>query len=284
MNGAENEIKLVRVDTSECEPWAYHNRDPSWFEGDEALKLKASIESTGQQQAGLARRSNKNGKAKFEIIFGVRRWNACRQLGRKFLVRIIPESESDVVCAKLMEDENEASQNITQLERGISYKRLIEEGVFATQVEISDYLSVSKQFVNKLITSAEVFENEILNKPLKPHLRQLSVVNCLALNSALKTNGAKNKFERALAKATEEELASCSELVKLLMDSVKKSDKETERVLLKSGRAKVATCKTNSKGDLTLKLNLNNLNDERIEELSAAFKGYLKERSKPADK
>lgn len=271
----ENRTQPTFVETSDCIPWEYHNRHPSWFEGEKADNLRASIDQHGQQQSGLVRRSTRVDSPTFEIIFGARRWSACRQLDIPFNAKILPSSTSDAVCASLMEDENQQSENITELERAVSYKAMLDGKVFGSQAALGDSLRVSKQYASKLITSAALIEHECLGKHLKPHIRSLTIRDCVAINAALGTHGATGRMERALSECSQEDLQDARKLVSLLIKAVERPTETKERVLMRTGKKKTAVCKTSANGALTLKVNISGLGQQKIEELCASFKAHL---------
>lgn len=272
-----NASDAVFLQTGDCKPWAFHNRHSSWFTSEEAETLARSIEKYGQQQPGLVRMSTMVDKPSYEIIFGVRRWNACHMLGKAFHARVLPAETSDIDCAALMEDENQRSENISELERGLNYKAMVAGGVFKNQSALADHLAVSRQYVSKLLGAAAVFDEEFLNDALLVHQRHISVANCNALVRAMATHGGAGRMQRALAEATVEEKADPKSVLKLLLDSVKREPTIKRKVLLRRGSKKIAESALDQTGVLTFTVSTSDLENDSIEELLGSMKQRLED-------
>ena len=145
------------VDPRRCRPWKYHNRTEGWYTRERCQDLIDSIAKDGQLEPALARKVDGDPKHDFELIFGMRRRFACEATGHKLKVRVI--EADDARAAILMHIENADRQDITPMERAMSFANQIEAKVFATQDAMAEALGVSKGQVAKMIKAAGLLKH-----------------------------------------------------------------------------------------------------------------------------
>lgn len=89
----ENET-VQELDNKLCIPNPFQNRQK--FDQDEIDALASQIKENGQQQAIGVRKKN----GRYEIIFGERRWRACKALGIpvKAVIRIVSDRDMAYLC------------------------------------------------------------------------------------------------------------------------------------------------------------------------------------------
>lgn len=104
--GTEEQVLVEAFDPAEVRPWRYHNRRGSGMDDEALNSLASSIVRDGQQQLGLARRLPPGDTHKVEVIFGVRRLDACRRAGVAWRAQVREASFTDAECAALMHGEN----------------------------------------------------------------------------------------------------------------------------------------------------------------------------------
>jgi ParB family transcriptional regulator, chromosome partitioning protein len=143
------------VDPKRCRPWKFHNRTDAWYTRERCQDLIESIAKDGQLEPALARRLEGEKDYDFELIFGMRRRFACEVTGQKLKVRVV--DADDARAAVLMHIENADRQDITPMERAISFLVQAEAKVFPTQEAMADALNVSKGQVAKMIKAAGLF-------------------------------------------------------------------------------------------------------------------------------
>jgi ParB family chromosome partitioning protein len=151
MPAMEREVVLA-VDPKRCRPWKFHNRTDAWYTRERCQDLIDSIVKDGQLEPALARRIEGSKEYDFELIFGMRRRFACETTGQKLKIRVI--DADDARAAVLMHIENADRQDITPMERAISFQVQAEAKVFATQEAMAEALGVSKGQVAKMIKAA----------------------------------------------------------------------------------------------------------------------------------
>jgi len=144
------------VDPKRCRPWKYHNRTDAWYTRERCQDLIDSIVKDGQLEPALARRLEGDKDYDFELIFGMRRRFACEMTGQKLKVRVV--DADDARAAVLMHIENADRQDITPMERAISFQVQAEARVFPTQEAMAEALGVSKGQVAKMIKAATLLK------------------------------------------------------------------------------------------------------------------------------
>jgi ParB family chromosome partitioning protein len=145
------------VDPKRCRPWKFHNRTDAWYTRERCQDLIDSIAKDGQLEPALARRLDGDKDYDFELIFGMRRRFACEATGQKLKVRVV--DADDARAAVLMHIENADRQDITPMERAISFQVQAEAKVFPTQEAMAEALGVSKGQVAKMIKAAGLLKS-----------------------------------------------------------------------------------------------------------------------------
>jgi ParB family chromosome partitioning protein len=151
MPAMEREVVLA-VEPKRCRPWKFHNRTDAWYTRERCQDLIDSIAKDGQLEPALARRLDGEKDYDFELIFGMRRRFACEATGQRLKIRVV--DAPDARAAVLMHIENADRQDITPMERAISFQVQAEAKVFATQEAMAEALGVSKGQVAKMIKAA----------------------------------------------------------------------------------------------------------------------------------
>ncbi|WP_158615180.1 ParB/RepB/Spo0J family partition protein [Legionella septentrionalis] len=153
-------LEIVRgneflVDTSDCKPWRFHNRDTIWMSLDKCQDLISSIRKNGQKVPIFARKIENDPEGKnWEIIAGRRRWFACNHLGKKVRVKAVEASDRE--CAILMSLENKDRNDISEFEDAISYKQQLEAKLFDSQDEMAAALDLKKSKLSKMLSAAKI--------------------------------------------------------------------------------------------------------------------------------
>ena len=147
---------IFLVDPKRVRPWAHHNRSAVWYTRERCQDLIDSIARDEQQEPALARRLKADTNFDYELIYGMRRRFACEVLGRKLKIRVV--DADDVRAAVLMHIENADRQDITPMERALSFQALLDGKVFATQDAIAEAMGVSKGQVSKLLKAAALLK------------------------------------------------------------------------------------------------------------------------------
>jgi ParB family chromosome partitioning protein len=145
---------IFSVDPKRVRPWRYHNRVDSWYTRERCQDLIESIAKDGQQEPAVARKLNGDSEFDYELIYGMRRRYACEALGRKLKLRLV--DADDARAAVLMHIENADRQDITPMERALSFQIQIEAKIFPTQEALSEAMNLSKPQVSKMLKAAQL--------------------------------------------------------------------------------------------------------------------------------
>ena len=143
---------IFAVDPKRVRPWKYHNRTVAWYTRERCLDLVESIAKDGQQEPALARKLSGDPAFDYELIYGMRRRFACEHLNAKLKLRVL--EADDARAAVLMHIENADRQDITPMERALSFQSQIEAKLFPTQEALAEAIGLSKGQVAKMIKAA----------------------------------------------------------------------------------------------------------------------------------
>lgn len=148
----DNEL-LMELSPEACMPWAFSDRIEQ--ELGDIEELANSIQKAGQQEPILVRPIKnsyllENPTIKYEIIFGNRRWRACKLINKSLIA--IVKNIDDQAAALSQKEENENRQDISDYSRAIHYKKLIDSGVFANENQLASKLNIPRNRFNDLMS------------------------------------------------------------------------------------------------------------------------------------
>lgn len=132
----------------------FRNQARILFDDDEILLLAESIKQQGIRQPLTVFLSGD----KYEVVSGERRLRAAKIAGLTKVPSIIIKDSSQAEAIALIE--NIHRKDLNPVELGITYKNLIEQGVFSSQAELTEKISVNKSQVSEYIRYAN-FDPEI---------------------------------------------------------------------------------------------------------------------------
>jgi ParB family transcriptional regulator, chromosome partitioning protein len=130
----------------------YANRHETNFESVEFASLREEIKSAGGNVQPIKVRPIEGGM--FEVIFGHRRLEACKQ--NKFDVLAIVEELDDQALFVEMDRENRSRKDLSPWEQGVMYQRAIHEGLFPSIRKLAEALGVDHGNVSKSLALAEL--------------------------------------------------------------------------------------------------------------------------------
>jgi ParB family transcriptional regulator, chromosome partitioning protein len=144
----------ISADPFKCRVWKLHDR----FQSEITVQTcRAEIESfatSGQIVPVLGRRLTDDPDYEIELAYGARRLFAARHLKMPLLVQLREFSDREGLIA--MDIENRQRNDISPYERGLSYKRWLHSGQFASQEEMGRALSVSPSRISRLLRLARL--------------------------------------------------------------------------------------------------------------------------------
>ncbi len=158
--GATEVVHVEAFEPSDVRPWRFHNRAGSGMDDASLDALAASIRRDGQQQLGLARRLPAGDGHKVEVIFGVRRLEACRRAGVPWRAEVREAAFADSQCAALMHGENEWTAGVSYLENALQWRAMLDAGVFESQSALAEELGCHRAWVSRALKTASVLLGE----------------------------------------------------------------------------------------------------------------------------
>lgn len=175
---------LIEISPSHCKPWDFSDRNDAELGNIE--DLANSIQKAGQQEPVLVRPvSNPHLSAdpsiKYEIIFGNRRWRACKLIGKNLLA--IVRELTDQEAALAQKEENENRTDIGDYSRSMNYKRLIDAQIFANENQLALKLNIPRNRINDLMSYTRI-SKQLLDAI--PNVHQLSQRMAIKLASLSK--------------------------------------------------------------------------------------------------
>ncbi len=270
----ESTSKMRQLRPDQCEPWRFHNRSQLWLTGEKHEQLKASIREFGQQQPGLVRAPS-DAHDTFQIIFGLRRWYACKDLVLPFDANVLPHDAPDKLCAQLMATENDDSENISEYEKALSYRQLIQANIFENQIALAAAHRVSKQYVSKLMRASALAEVEWLTPILNTMITSVSINKAAKLVTLISDKDNDKKLKKSVENGL---LAGCldaNDVFIKLVACIEGDNKKEETVLLQKSFKSVASSKTATSGTTTIKIDPSAFNDDTYEQLVKTINVHL---------
>ena len=240
------------VDPKRVRPWKHHNRTEVWYTRERCQDLIDSIAKDGQQEPALARRLKDDPTHDYELIYGMRRRFACETLGRKLKLRVV--DADDGRAAVLMHIENADRQDITPMERALSFQELVDSRVFDTQDLLAQAMGLSKGQVSKMLKAAALMKQPPIGN-LFGDRSAIPVEQAYKLASLLDRPGAKEViFQAAKNLGREGQGARApAELLRVLIGSLDRSKKFAPiQKQYNLGAARRITVTRNARGKVTL--------------------------------
>ncbi len=172
--------QLITVSPEACIPWKYADRSEE--EMGDLHELADSIKKNGQQEPILVRPATVDQEnIKYEIIFGNRRWQACKLVGTsiKAILRHMDDREA-AVCQK---EENANRENLSDYSRAFSYKRLLDSKIFENATQLASMMNISKQTMADIMSYTRIHPNLLKVIPESYKMPRRSAVRLATLTS-----------------------------------------------------------------------------------------------------
>jgi ParB/RepB/Spo0J family partition protein len=181
-------VSVLSVDPKRCRPWKYHNRGVSWYTKERCQDLIDSVVKDGQLEPALARKLVGDPDFDFELIYGMRRRFAAEFTHTKLKVRLT--DADDAKAAVLMHIENADRQDITAMERALSFQQQLEAKIFSTQEAMAEAFGLGSPQVTKLLKAAQLFKHSPIGQ-LFPDRSMVPVAPAYELVTLMERPGAK---------------------------------------------------------------------------------------------
>ena len=247
-----------KIDPARCRPWALHNRDAVWLTPEHCADLIHSIRNEGQMDLGLVRKLADDPDHDFEIICGVRRWYSVSQLpATPFKARVLDLSDRE--CTVLMHVENEQSKDISAMEKGRSYRLMLERSVYENAASLARALNLSRSYVSLVTKAIEILDRPRLNALLGPHIREISYKDARELAVQLDNPRCRERVESLAVDLDKAAIKDPKHLMRKLLSAAKGAGKPSAkphptRSLFKKDRKQYAYVQNKPNGAVTVTL------------------------------
>jgi ParB family chromosome partitioning protein len=267
---------VFSVDPKRCKPWRFHNRTSAWYTKEACQDLIDSMPRDGQMEPALGRKLNGDPNFDYELIYGLRRRFAAEYTNTKLKLRLT--DADDAKAAVLMHIENADRQDITAMERALSFQQQLDAKIFATQDAMAEAFGLSSPQVTKLLKAAQLFKHTSIAQ-LFPDRSVVPVAPAYELVTRMELSGAKEIVLKAAQNlgARGEGARSPAATIKYLVGSLDRSKRiEPLKREYNVGPSTRMTVVRNPKGKVTMAFP-KGLRESDREGLMAAIDKLLKD-------
>jgi ParB family chromosome partitioning protein len=281
MNAAENEVKILRekltqfadsmpakkIDCSHIKLSRWANRHTASFLTASFLRLKDDIEKACGNVQAIMVNPIEDEPGNFRIVFGHRRYNACKQLGLPVLAVVYEGMLPDKELFSSMDRENREREDLSVYEQGRMYRMALDEGLFSSARKLAEELGVSHTWVNKSLCVAD------LPMPIVDCFRsplEVQFKHAIAVIEALKTDS------RGILKRAEKlrgQNLSAGVLVQELLGP-KAAEGHGAILPMQVAGKSIGTLEQNKKA-IVIKLDASKVNQEKVKGLQKLIQDYL---------
>lgn len=263
-----------QLDPATIAPSRYANRHASSFDGEDFDRLKREIQEAGGNVQPIKVRpvgAKQADGVLYEIVFGHRRHEACRQLGIPVLA--VVDNLDDRSLFVEMERENRERQDLSPWEQGMMYARALDLGLFASNRQLASTLGIDHSNVGKSLALARLPDAVVsaFRSPLEIQLRWAPL-----LNRALETDEP-GVLARAQRLATRSPRALAKEVLHELLSSQADVQVQARPYALQVAGKKAATLTFDADGRASIRIHLplTEAKRRKLQELLQAFMAEL---------
>jgi len=138
-------------------------------------ELALSIEQEGLLQPIIV---TPNEEGTYYIVAGHRRTEAHKLLNKEHIEAIIHQKVSHAQLAIIPIIENLQRDEMDPIENAIAFKRVLDEKIFISQIELANKISVSKSWMSKMLSILKL-PDEVLRMVKQAKFRDISVLTAL---------------------------------------------------------------------------------------------------------
>lgn len=277
LRGWEGAKAARLLDARSVVPSRWANRSPQSHADADFELLRQEIGAAGGNVQPIKVRPlppAADGAARYELVYGHRRHQACLSLGLPVLALIDSISDRDLFVE--MDRENRQRKDLSPWEQGRMYRRALDEGLFPSNRKLAEAVGADLSNVGKALALAELPEAVVqaFASPLELQYRFAPL-----LKAALAADGS-GVLERARALAGAVPRPSAREVLQRLVQSPGAVGGGTvpppvEVPLLRGGRA-VGALRRGDRGALVIDIKAGVVPPERVDELRSVIETFLR--------
>lgn len=246
----------------------YANRHESSFLGPDFETLKREImDAGGNVQPIKVRPARGDDGVAYEIVFGHRRHEACRQLGLPVLAMV--DNLDDRTLFVEMDRENRDRADLSPWEQGVMYQRALDRGLFASNRQLATAIGIDPSNLGKSLALAKLPEGVLraFATPLEIQLRWAPL-----LNKAREVDEP-GLLRRAGDMASHRGSRGAKAVLAYLVEPAAETKAAQPRIYLSAGK-KAATLRFDALGRASLHVHLP-LSELRQQELAQLVAGFI---------
>lgn len=258
-------VRTIKLDTALVDESKWANRHASTFDSAAFDKFKDEIaHAGGNVQPILVRPSGE----RFEVVFGHRRFTACKQLDLPVLAMIMEMSDEDLFT--LMDRENRDREDLSPYEQGEMWRKAIDEGLFASARQLARHTGVSDVHVGQCIAIARLpeFVLGLFSNPTEIQVRWAKVIN-----DQLQTDPEALKERATKIKALGKTFHSAKIFEMLTRDDAE--SKKTPATPIKHGGKVIGKISRGSDGDVSLAIKAGYLSADSFAKLQKTLEELI---------
>jgi len=180
--------QVIDLDPDLIDEWELVDRPVEEF-GD-LSELMNSIAHHGQSIPILVRQAS---AGRFELIYGRRRLKICKDLGIQ--VKAFVRDLNDQDAYQQMVIENEHRQDISSWAKALSYKKVLDRGIFPSQASLAIHLGIDRSALTNILVYTRIPE------PVSQAIGTFSKVGIHTARALLSLSEDKNNYEPLIALA-----------------------------------------------------------------------------------
>lgn len=273
-------VKPTRlIDPAQIVGSRYANRHVRSFETDAFAALKAEIGNAGGNVQPIKVRplatsqGSTDEPERFEVVYGHRRHEACRQLGLPVLALV--DNLDDQSLFIEMDRENRQREDLSAWEQGCMYRRALDNGLFPSNRKLAEALGVDLTNLGRALAIARLPEDVIaaFASPLDLQFRWAR-----PLISAIETDsdGVRLRAKELTGKAG---LSAKDIFQRLITPAPQKDSGSTgdspKRIEIKVAGKHCGTVRVNTKGGTTIEIEPGTIASDRLTTLVSLVEQFL---------
>jgi len=198
--------QVLSLDPSEIKPTRFKNRNEIFLQTESFHDLKQQIIADGQI-IPICVRPSEDQNYKYDLIYGRRRLEACRQLGIEVKAIKSDSSDKELLINQWLENQRADLNYIEEMSNLVLMK---EEGIFDSDKEIAEALGMSKSKVSQLLSLQAIPEwlfDEYLTEIIHSDNSEFITVDIAPFSAV------RSKFNKLFANKTHEQIRQFRELL-----------------------------------------------------------------------
>lgn len=260
----QDSFRATKIDTDLIDVSKWANRHATSFEGASFDQFKDEIAHAGGNiQSILVRPKG----TRYEVVFGHRRFTACKQLALPVLAMVMELSDEELFT--LMDRENRNREDLSPFEQGVMWAKAIDDGLFPSARKLAAHVGVTDVFVGQCLAIARLpdFVIQLFRAPTEIQIRWAKL-----LQQQLQTDPEIVAARAEQIKAIGRALPS-AKVFEMLMGNAKEKSLKSNSVK-HEGRV-IGKIAHGADGEVSLHLNAGSMSTEAFEKFRAAILGLL---------